>query len=133
MIYLIVQNIIIEKNQNEDPAFYNMDATSPLPTSWTSEDNKSGTLIYSVAQQIRPRIMSNDENVDITSKRIHWARGKFPHILYHILINSESMNYSDIVSFLPHGRAFIICDRAKFEEMVIPMFYSHRSFRSFQR
>ena len=139
MLYLIVQNI--ERNQNEDPDFYNMDAISPLPTSWTSEDNKSFSIIHRVAQQIRPQMMSNDENIDITSKSIHCAKfkddlcklGGFPYRLYLILINAECMNYSDIVSFLPHGRAFVICNRVKFEEMVIPKFFSYKSFRSFQR
>ena len=65
MLYLIVQNI--ERNQNEDPDFYNMDAISPLPSSWKSEDNKSGTVIYSMAQQTRPRMKTNNENIDIFS------------------------------------------------------------------
>ena len=102
LLYLIVQNI--ERNQNENPDFYNMDAISPLPSSWKSEDNKSGTLIYRMAQQTRPRMKTNNENIDITSKGIRCTKfkkdlnkgGKCPYILYHILINAESTNYSDV-------------------------------------
>jgi len=88
-----------------------MGAISPPPSSWMSEDNKSCTPVNRMAQQIRPRT--------------------FPNILYDILNNAESMEYSDIVSFLPHGRAFIICDSANFEELVIPRFFGHKSLKSF--
>ena len=139
MQYLIVRNI--KRKKKEDPDFYNMGAIPPLPSSWTSEDNKSGTLISRMAQKTRPPMKTNNENIVFTSQGIHYTKfkadlyqgGRFPHILYHILMDAESMKYSDIVSFLPHGRAFVICNRAKFEEMVIPKFFCHRSYQSFQR
>jgi len=48
-------------------------------------------------------------------------------------MNAESMKYSDIISFMPDGRAFVIYDKAKFEEMVIPRFFAHKSVQSFMR
>jgi len=34
-------------------------------------------------------------------------RCPFPQILYQMLMKADAMNFSDIISFLPHGRAFI--------------------------
>ena len=106
-----------------------MGAISPPPSSWMSKDNKSGMQLVQ-----QTRMETNDE----TLKSVHSVvesigkRSAFPNILYDILNNAESMEYSDIVSFLPHGRAFIICDRANFEELVIPRFFGHKSFISFR-
>jgi len=60
-------------------------------------------------------------------------RCPFPQMLYHMLMNAELMNFSDIISFLPHGRAFIVRDKTRFEEMVMPIFFSHKSYKSFRR
>jgi len=57
----------------------------------------------------------------------------FPQILYHMLTKAECMNFSDIISFLPHGRAFIVRDKSRFERMVMPKFFAHKSFKSFRR
>ncbi len=47
-------------------------------------------------------------------------------------MKAECMGYSDVVSFLPHGRAFIVRDKGLFEERLLPMFFSHESFDSFR-
>ena len=60
-------------------------------------------------------------------------RCPFPEILYQMLMKAESMNFSDIISFLPHGRAFIVRDKSRFERMVMPKFFAHKSFKSFRR
>jgi len=137
--HLIIRNI--KRKKKEDPDFYNMGAIPLLPSSWTPEDNKSGTLTSRMAQKTRPGMKTSNENIVFASQGIHYTKfkadlykgGRFPYILYHILMDAESMKYSDILSFLPHGRAFVICNRVKFEEMVIPKFFSHRSYQSFQR
>jgi len=63
----------------------------------------------------------------------HKKRCPFPEMLYQMLMKSESMNFSDIISFLPHGRAFIVRDKSRFERMVMPKFFAHKSFKSFRR
>mmetsp|Transcript_7586 Transcript_7586/g.9732 ORF Transcript_7586/g.9732 Transcript_7586/m.9732 type:complete len:321 (-) Transcript_7586:272-1234(-) len=57
----------------------------------------------------------------------------FPQTLYQMLMKAEAMNFSDIISFLPHGRAFIVRDKSRFERMVMPKFFAHKSFKSFRR
>lgn len=46
----------------------------------------------------------------------------FPMKLHSILSNSE---FSDIISWLPHGRAWRILQHKAFEERVIPLFFRH--------
>ncbi len=60
-------------------------------------------------------------------------RCPFPEILYQMLMKAEAMNFSDIISFLPHGRAFIVRDKSRFERKVMPKFFAHKSFKSFRR
>ena len=60
-------------------------------------------------------------------------RYPFPQVLYQMLMKADSMNFSDIISFLPHGRAFIVRDKSRFEEKVMPIFFSHKSYKSFRR
>ena len=113
---------------------------------WSADDDireeschGSGTLIARMAKQTRPRRNTNDESNNISLNNVDGAkfekglfkRGQFPQLLYHILMNAESMKYSDIISFMPDGRAFVIYDKAKFEEMVIPRFFAHKSVQSF--
>ncbi|GKY96794.1 hypothetical protein MPSEU_000638600 [Mayamaea pseudoterrestris] len=54
----------------------------------------------------------------------------FPMKLHTILSNSE---FSDIISWLPHGRAWRILQHKAFEERVIPLFFRHGRYSSFAR
>ena len=80
---------------------------------------------------IRPE--NNDkDNVDGAKfQQVMYQNGDFPYTLYHLLMNAVSVKYSDIVSLTPDGRAFIVYYKAKFEEMLIPKFFSHKSCQSF--
>ena len=86
---------------------------------WSADDdireescNGSGPLFERMAQQTRPRMMTNDESNDINSnnvegskfKQIIYERGDFPYTLYHLLMKAESMKYFDIVPFLRKER-----------------------------
>jgi len=54
----------------------------------------------------------------------------FPVKLHRILSNPE---YSDIVSWLPHGRSWRVLKPKVFEEKVIPLYFRHSKFASFMR
>jgi len=105
--------------------------------------NGSGTLIERMAKQTRPRMMTIDESthIPVNSNNVDGAKfqqvihqnGDFPYILYDLLMNAESMKYSEIISFTPDGRAFFVYDTARFEKMVMPYFFSHEPGLSFMR
>jgi hypothetical protein len=54
----------------------------------------------------------------------------FPMILHEILSHPE---FEDIISWLPHGRAWRIVRHKAFEERVIPLFFRHGRYSSFAR
>jgi len=54
----------------------------------------------------------------------------FPSKLHEILSKPE---YKDIIDWRPHGRAWAVKDRALFISVVLPKFFNHSSFSSFNR
>lgn len=58
---------------------------------------------------------------------------KFPQLLFKILMDAEKQRFAHIISWAPHGRAMLIHDREKFEQVVMPMYFSHSKWKSFRR
>jgi HSF-type DNA-binding len=62
------------------------------------------------------------------------AKKKFPMQLYRMLEAVEGTNHSLIVRWLPHGRAFVVLDKTRFETEVLPLYFPQQSrYASFQR
>jgi len=64
------------------------------------------------------------------------AREQFPEKLYAILelARSESRGCSsDVVTWLPHGRAFRVLDVDRFMTDIVPTFFNQTRIRSFYR
>lgn len=57
----------------------------------------------------------------------------FPQRLHFMIECAEKYDYADIVSWLPHGRAFKIHNRRRFTVEVIPRFFKQSTFGSFSR
>jgi hypothetical protein len=57
----------------------------------------------------------------------------FPSVLHKLLEHAEEEAYEDIVCWLPHGRAFIVRDTARFTLEVMPQYFRQTHFSSFQR
>jgi len=53
--------------------------------------------------------------------------------LYRLLIESAKKGNSDIVSFLPHGRAFVVHQEQKFMTELIPNYFQLKKVSSFRR
>jgi len=62
------------------------------------------------------------------SNKKHKGRAEFLIKLYELL---NAANYSTIVSW--YENAFVIWDRLKFTDIIIPMLYRHKKFASFER
>ena len=54
----------------------------------------------------------------------------FPVKLYAIL---ENANYESIISWAPHGRAFVVHDPNQFMSGIAPQFFHQSKYRSFTR
>ena len=54
----------------------------------------------------------------------------FPQKLMSVLDNDH---FSDIITWLPHGKGFIILQKKKFASDVMPIYFKHSKFTSFTR
>lgn len=54
----------------------------------------------------------------------------FPHQLHDILSNES---HSNIITWLPHGKAFVVLDKKKFTETVSPNYFKETKYESFTR
>lgn len=78
-----------------------------------------------------------DDFVEIGEGRRKGPRGgvitPFPERLYNMLGEADQAGFSDVVSWQPHGRCFIIHDPKQFVESVMPKYFSQSKLTSFQR
>ena len=72
-----------------------------------------------------------DDSVELLLERnVPSKEPTFPIKLHMILASPE---FTSIVSWLPHGRAFRIIQQKEFEEKVIPLYFRHGRLSSFCR
>lgn len=57
----------------------------------------------------------------------------FPEKLHKMLQASVDENFTDVVGFFPHGRAFAIHKPRRFVEEIMPRFFKQTRLTSFQR
>lgn len=57
----------------------------------------------------------------------------FPSVLHNMMEQAEAQDFSGVVSWQPHGRAFLIHDPKAFVQRVLPKFFKHAKLSSFQR
>jgi HSF-type DNA-binding len=74
---------------------------------------------------------------DPTDSRVKKTRGgvtePFPERLHRLLLEIAKDGNGDVVSFLPHGRAFAIHKTDRFVSEIMPAYFKQKSLSSFQR
>ena len=128
------------KFQHVPKSFRNVPESSNACNVYSKEQLYRSQINAGSSREIPMRVSSGNafngsclsNSADMMSDK-SYKRCQFPHKLYEMLMKADSMGYSHVVSFLPHGRAFIVRDKGLFEERVLPMFFSHKSFNSFRR
>ena len=90
-------------------------------------DNQSSdsSLVSIPREKCKYRDLSRKNNSSPKSKR-----STFPVTLHKILTDPS---YSDIITWLPHGRSWIVLNPKSFEEYIIPSHFEHCSYSSFSR
>lgn len=102
-------------NAQADKPMYNQ---LSLTKAKTSSDYVDFAKLYSTES------LKKDKNFNRSKK------SSFPMKLYSILKDNE---FSDCISWMPHGRSWKVLDQAKFEQKVIPLFFRHAKMASFMR
>jgi hypothetical protein len=57
----------------------------------------------------------------------------FPMVLHDLLDNANARGYADVISWQPHGRAFMVHQPDVFVSEIMPRFFRQTRFSSFQR
>mmetsp|Transcript_20448 Transcript_20448/g.58130 ORF Transcript_20448/g.58130 Transcript_20448/m.58130 type:complete len:488 (-) Transcript_20448:256-1719(-) len=61
------------------------------------------------------------------------AANQFPYKLHAMLVKAEQEGLEDAAGWMADGRSFIVRNRRKFIEHLLPMFFKQTKFKSFQR
>jgi hypothetical protein len=77
--------------------------------------------------------VNNDGTIRVPSGSGFRIMVPFPWRLHEILEEVEEQELAWIVSWLPDGRGFRVHCQKSFSEIIIPMFFRHSRYKSFQR
>jgi hypothetical protein len=95
---------------------------------------QKGTEIDTNKNEAKDKYNDNDDFVyrdtNVTTRNQRDPIHSFPFRLHAILSNPE---YSECITWLPHGRAWKILRRTQFERIVIPHHFRHGRYSSFMR
>mmetsp|Transcript_11584 Transcript_11584/g.27721 ORF Transcript_11584/g.27721 Transcript_11584/m.27721 type:complete len:583 (+) Transcript_11584:157-1905(+) len=61
-----------------------------------------------------------------------WKLG-FPWKLHKILQDAEDEGFDDIIRWTPNGKAFVVVDKDRFSEEIMPRYFRSNKFKTFQR
>jgi hypothetical protein len=78
---------------------------------------------------VKPSLFELD-NIKASRGGVH---NPFPAVLHGMMEQASGKGYSDIISWQPHGRAFLIRDPKAFVVKVLPKYFKHSKLSSFQR
>jgi len=103
----------------------------PMTSSLTSPiDKTNGCSTSQVESTSKPDTMNRALTRGILGGK---CLDSFPEKLFQLLDDTYKENKSDIVSFLPHGRAFVIYKQHKFIKDIAPKYFRFSKLTSFQR
>ena len=71
--------------------------------------------------------------VEVEPKATDGILKAFPKTLHQMLRAAEHNGFQKIVSWQPHGYAFRVHDKKKFVKQIMPTYFRHSKFTSFQR
>jgi hypothetical protein len=102
-----------------------------------SKKDASSTIVNKGTIEIPGKILPNStkishlpQNEEDLELFLTSSQATFPMKLFHILMKNE---YAHIVSWMPHGKSWMILNPKEFEKVVIPLYFNHKSISSFVR
>lgn len=98
-------------------------------TSILSARRRGGSPTYDINSDSNPAAAAA-ELMHIDPKKFMGKEPPFPVKLHRILSNPA---YSDLISWLPHGRSWRVLKPKAFEEEIAPRYFRHTKFASFMR
>ena len=75
----------------------------------------------------------NPLETEMEAKASGGVNNPFPTILHKLLSETDATGVSEIISWQPHGRSFLIHKPKEFVKDVVPQYFKHSKLSSFQR
>ena len=138
-------------NPDEEPNFALFCSCPPAPTiqpraATFEQEDLDGHHNSDTGQRSLPSLQSEphpeispsagaagDGNTGRVYKPLSAQQHSFPLRLQRMLDKLEAEGKGDIVSWLPHGRAFMVHDPERFVEELMPVYFNQTKYSSFQR
>lgn len=101
-----------------------VEAATALTKLVDGDKDKSRKIPTVEAPVCEPRTVSGDEDVERKPRLCGFPREIFPQRLFQMLADSS---VSDAISWLPHGRSFVVIRPDVFSERVLPLYFHSRA------
>jgi len=116
---------------NYDERFVNRTAAIRSLSSPIDKNNSGRPLCQARNNNFsRPGTLNGAKTRDILGGKLIYS---FPEKLFQLLDDTYKEGKSDIVSFLPDGRAFVLYNKEKFMTDIVPKYFRFSKLTSFQR
>ena len=97
-----------------------------------SRDSKDSSEKLTVLVSAPPPL--TPKPVKLNTSQVHSKKYPFPHKLFDLLAKASSdCESSEIVSWTPNGKTFIVHNHSRFAAEFLPTYFGHTQFRSFDR
>jgi hypothetical protein len=88
-----------------------------------------------------PRLPLREERVPLPDEPLSQApsggyqdsESAFPFLIYNLLEDATKLGFESIVSWKQGGTSFMVTDREKFTERIMPAYFDQTRYKSFQR
>ncbi len=121
--------LIESRNDSIDGARAKRKPKSPSPPSHRYESSTEHKYHdYANVTELPMQLASQSEN-----RGLGGVCNPFPVVLYTLLSEASLFGFSDIISWQPHGRSFLIHRSKEFVRDIVPKYFKHSKLASFQR
>jgi hypothetical protein len=120
-------------NPDEEPTLSVFPSCPPTPH-WSNGSAGAGAGAGSPQDEASsPTGDAADPNEDLILRTTAGIQVSFPLKLQRILDKLEAEGKTDIISWLPHGRAFLVHDSDRLVSDLLPVYFNQTRYSSFQR
>ena len=123
----VIESLPENNKMSDDPIPANVPQVPKEEDAVATADSKS---VESTSDKYRDFSKVANEHNEFGKEDPPGKEPPFPVKLHRILSNPE---YSDMISWLPHGRSWRVLKPKAFEEKVIPLYFRHAKYASFMR
>ena len=124
---------IVVKSKGSRPAATRERRRKPQRPGKTAKHNQRHFVVHNYHDHTADLPVQSEQEEARISGRRGGVSVFFPIKLHEMLDQIEADGYAHVISWQPHGRAFLIHDPVEFASHVMPKYFKHTKITSFQR